>query len=174
MSEPVSGVVKEALRLSASWGIFAIDISTDNVEVAQQVLKTIGGAARDVSKAAVTLGGLYLGYKSLQLLIDSAVKKGLGGERDDQEFRDIRPGSLHVLLACSDKRFLEVLEDYESGRMKERLQEEFSQVGIKVEGLKVKIENMEEVNKSKEAINKKRYEICKKHKSFNILDFEFP
>ena len=158
MAESVSGAV-DALRVSASWGQFAFEISTGNVEVAQEVLKTIGGAARDVSKAAVTLGGLYLGYKSLKLLIDTAAKNGLGGERDDQEFRDIRPGSLHVLLACSDERFLEVLEDYESGRMKERLQEEFSQVGIKVEGLKVEIENMEEVNKTKEAIVNGRYNI---------------
>jgi hypothetical protein len=37
--------------------------------------------------------------------------------------------------------------------MKERLQEEFSQIGIKVEGLKVEIENMVE------AINK-RYARC--------------
>jgi membrane protease subunit (stomatin/prohibitin family) len=43
--------------------------------------------------------------------------------------------------------------------MKERLQEEFSQIGIKVEGLKVEIENMVEVNETKEAINK-RYDRC--------------
>ncbi len=44
-------------------------------------------------------------------------------------------------------------------KMKERLQKEFSQVGIKVGGLKVEIENMEEVNEIKEAINK-RYDRC--------------
>jgi hypothetical protein len=88
------------------------------------------------------------------------VKNGLGGERDDQEIRGIRPGSLHVLLHCfTDERFLEVLADYESGRMKERLQDEFSQVGFKVEGLKVVIENAVEVNKTKEAINQ-RYDGC--------------
>jgi hypothetical protein len=43
--------------------------------------------------------------------------------------------------------------------MKERLQEEFSQIGIKVEGLKVEIENMVEVNETKEAINN-RYDRC--------------
>jgi hypothetical protein len=38
---------------------------------------------------------------------------------------DIKPGSLHVLLCCfTDERFLEVLADYESGRIKERLQKE--------------------------------------------------
>ncbi len=92
-------------------------------------------------------------------LIEGAVNKGLGGERDDQEVRGIRPGSLHVQLHCfTDERFLEVLAEYETGKMKERLQKEFSQVGIKVEGLKVEIENMEEVYEIKEAINK-RYDV---------------
>jgi hypothetical protein len=36
--------------------------------------------------------------------------------------------------------------------MKKRLQEEFSQSGIGVEGLKIEIENLEEVNDTKMAI----------------------
>ena len=36
--------------------------------------------------------------------------------------------------------------------MKKRLQEEFSQSGIEVEGLKIEIENLEEVNDTKMAI----------------------
>jgi hypothetical protein len=36
--------------------------------------------------------------------------------------------------------------------MKKRLQEEFSQSGIEVEGLKIEIENLEEVNDTKKAI----------------------
>ncbi len=124
-------------------GQVAINIGADNVQV-----------VRDLCKTVTTLGALYAGYKLLKPLIEEAVKKGLGGERDDQDVRGIRPGSLHVLLHCfTDERFLEVLADYESGRMKERLQKEFSQVGIKVEGLKVEIENMVEVKKTKEAIN---------------------
>ena len=131
-----------------SGGDFFIDISTDNAEVALDVVK-------EVCKTATKLSALYVGYKLLRPVVEGAVKKALGGERNDQEVRDIKPGSLHVLLHCfTNKRFLEVLSDYESGRMKERLLEEFLQVGIKVEGLKVKIENMEEVNKTKMAINK--------------------
>ena len=84
------------------------------------------------------------------------LKKGLGGERDDQDVPDIKPGSLHVLLCCfTDERFLEVLADYESGRIKERLQKEFSEVGIEVEGMTVEIENMEEVEKTRAAIKKR-------------------
>ncbi len=130
-------------------GPFSINISTDNVQVAKEVCKTV-----------TTLGALYFGYKLMKPLIEGAVNKGLGGERDDQEVRGVRPGSLHVQLHCfTDERFLEVLAEYETGKMKELLQKEFSQVGIKVEGLKVEIENMEEVNEIKEAINK-RYDRC--------------
>ena len=124
-------------------GPFSINISTDNVQVAKEVCRTV-----------TTLGALYFGYKLMKPLIEGAVNKGLGGERDDQEVRGIRPGSLHVQLHCfTDERFLEVLADYESGRMKQRLLEEFSQVGIKVDGLKVEIENMVEAKERKEAIN---------------------
>ena len=154
----------KALRAGVAWnplsGDFSINIATDNVEVARDLCKTAREVTRDLCITAVSLGALYLGYKLVRPLIETAVKRGLGGERDDQEVRDIRPGSLHVLLHCfTDERFLEVLADYESGRMKERLQEEFSQIGIKVEGLKVEIENMIEVNETKEAINK-RYDRC--------------
>ncbi len=141
-------------------GDFSFKISTDSVEVVRELCKTAGEVTHDVCKTAITIGALYIGYKLTKPLIKVAVKKALGGERDDQEVRAIEPGSLHVLLHCfTDKRFLEVLADYESGRMKERLLGEFSQVGIKVEGLKVEIENMAEVNETKEAINK-RYSRC--------------
>ena len=90
-------------------------------------------------------------------LIDAAIAKVLGGsERDDQEVLEIRPGSLHILLHCfTDERFLEVFADYESGRITKRLQKEFLEVGIEVEGLKVEIENMEEVENTRAAINKR-------------------
>ena len=88
----------------------------------------------------------YVQGRAEELIFQEAVNKGLGGERDDQEVRDIRPGSLRVLLHCfTDKRFLEVLEDFRSGRMRERLSEEFLIIGIETEGLKVEIKNIEEV-----------------------------
>ena len=45
---------------------------------------------------------------------------------------------------------MEVLEGFESGRMKERLEKEFSEIGIEVEGLKIEIDNIEKVKKRKE------------------------
>ena len=109
-----------------------------------------------VKQLGLGLGAMYFTYSLLRPLVDAAVGRALGGKRDDPEVRGIRGGSLHVELHCfTDERFLEVLADYESGRMKERLQEELSQVGIKVEGLKVEIENIAEVKETKEAINKR-------------------
>ena len=125
------------------------------VDVGGKISITISSASaqsvRDVCITAVTLGVIYAGYKLIAKKIDGAVSRGLGGERDDQAIRDIRTGCLHVLLHCfTDKRLLEVLEDFESGRMKELLEKEFSEIGIEVEGLKVEIDNVEEVKKRKE------------------------
>ncbi|CAB4029136.1 Hypothetical predicted protein [Paramuricea clavata] len=70
---------------------------------------TVGDVAKDVRINAVSLGALYCGYEQLKPVIEGAVKKGLGGERD-QDIPRIKPGSLHVLLCCfTDQRFLDVL-----------------------------------------------------------------
>jgi hypothetical protein len=155
--QAVQSVAKEALAASLKYsknGDLSFNISTTNVQVARDIVGTVCGTV-------VKLGALYAGYHLMKPLIDGAVKRAFGGERDDQEIRDIKPGSLNVLLHClTDERFLEVLEDYECGRLKERLQEEFLQeeflqAGIKIEGVKVEILNMEEVRKTKEAINER-------------------
>ena len=134
-------------------GDISVGISTNNVEVAKELINKLGG------KVGIGIGlalGALLAYKVIKPLIDDAVKKGFGGERDDQEVRSIRPGSLHVLLHCfTDERYLEVLEEIESGRIKERLDKEFFNIGIHTEGLMVEIEDMEKVNKTNEAINKR-------------------
>ena len=128
-------------------GDFLTSISTDIVVV-----------AKEVCSAAIKLGALCVGNQLLRPVIDAAVKKALGGERDDQEVKDIKPGSSHARLYCStDERFLEVLTDYESGAMKRRLEEEFLQAGIKVKELKLEIEKKAEVDKIKEAIEKRSH-----------------
>ena len=160
MAESFSEVGKGVLDVSLEYmklpqgGKILIHVSTDNIQVAKE-LCNLGGYV-----GAVTLGTL-LGYRLLRPLIKDAVNEVLGGRRDDQDDPNITPGgSLHVLLHClTDERFLEVLEDYESGGIKERLQKEFSQIGIEVEGLKVEIENMKEVEETRAAI-KKRYIGC--------------
>jgi hypothetical protein len=150
--EAVQDVAKEALSATIKYvtkegGVLSINISSTDPQMVRDVVGT-------VCTTAVKLGALYAGYKLIRPLIKCAVKQAFGGERDDQEIRDIKPGSLNVLLHClTDKRFLEVLNDYECGRLKDCLLKEFSQIGIKMKEMKVVILNMEEVNKTKEAIN---------------------
>ena len=136
-------------------GLFSFTINTENIQIGEVLNDSAVRIVEKLSDTAVTLSTIYAGYRLFEKLID-VVKSAFGGPRDDQEDPEIRPGSLHVLLRCStDKRFLEVLADYESGRIKQRLQKELSQVGIEVEGLKIEIESMEEVNKIKAAINER-------------------
>jgi hypothetical protein len=150
-----------AVEVAKELGGTAVGVTKELGCTAIEVTKELCGTAVEITKVlsgpAVKLGAIYAGYRLSKPLIDAAITKVLGGgEREDQEVQEIRPGSsLHVLLCCfTDERFLEVLEDYESGGITERLQKEFSEVGIEVEGLKVKIENMEEVEKTRAAIYK--------------------
>ena len=67
-------------------------------------------------------------------------------ERVGEKLGNITSGSLVVELHCSSsKRFLRFWNDYQSGKVKERLSEEFSKIGI--EEVTVEIENEEEVIK---------------------------
>ena len=94
-------------------------------------------------------------------IINGAVISAFGDNKKvEQEVTEIKPGCLHVLLRCfTEARFLEVLEDYESGKIKQRLEKEFLKAGIKNKGLKVEIDNMEEVQKRMRAIQE-RYRNC--------------
>ena len=142
--------LRAGLGLNLPGGNFSFIIETDNVEVAEEICRVAGYVAIGVTTLAVLHG-----YRLIRPLIEDAVNVVFGRNRDDQVIR-IRPGSLHVDLHCfTHERFLEVLEDYESGGIQERLQKEFPGVGIKVEGLKVAIENREEVNEIKTTKNKR-------------------
>jgi hypothetical protein len=142
------GVAHEAFHATVSrsgGGNISIDISCDRAVVKDALIA--------VSATAVTLSAIYAGYKLISKKMDGAINRGLGGERDDQKLGPIEPKCLHVRLRCfTDKRFLEVLKDYDSGRMKDRFKKEFSNIGIEIEGLTVKIENWEEVKQLKVAI----------------------
>jgi hypothetical protein len=154
----------------------AVEITNIVCDTVVSLTETLGGThtvllAAVAGTTVVTLGAIYTRYKLFKLLIDAATKNGVGGERGDQNV-EIREGSLHVRVRCfTNERFLEVWEDYESGRIKERLQKEFSYIGIEVKGLKIEIENMKEVKKTKADIMK-RYRSKKmvhKKSSFQIL-----
>ena len=163
MAQSPSRAGKVLRFLASLGGKFVIKISTDNVEIVPTLCKTIIAlaAVHAGGTVAITLGALYVAYELLRPIVDAAVAKSLGGQRNDQ---DISRGSLLVKLHCfTDERFLKVLGYYESGEMKKRFEEEFSQAGIKVKGLKVEIENWAEVNATKEAINKRYHGCIMKH-----------
>ncbi|XP_028405135.1 uncharacterized protein LOC114527634 [Dendronephthya gigantea] len=125
-------------------------VSTTNIRVAKELCKLAGLVV--VGSVAISLGALYV-YAKIQPLLQKAINNTFGVENVEK----IIPNCLYVTLRCStDEIFLKILEDYNSGRIRERLKDEVSQVGIEVEGLMVEIENIEEVNKTKEEIYKMR------------------
>ncbi len=147
MEEPA--VLQACFEFKFQGGNIKFTIKTNDVNLAEGICRSVGYAAVGVT----TLGVLY-GNRFIRRLIYTALNKALYGI--NQLLTRIIQGSLHVDLDClTDERFLEVLKDYESGGIKERLQKEFAEVGIKVEGLKVAIENMKEINEIKAAINKR-------------------
>ena len=154
MAESISEVSSRIFQAGFKWGDMSFNISASSIEV----VKEICGTAVKISAVGTvgTIGAIY-GYPLLKTLIDAAVAKAFGGdERDDQEIREIRPGSLHVLLRCfTEARFLEVLEDYESGKIKQRVEKEFLNVGIKTTELVVEMKNMKEVKERKAAIKER-------------------
>ena len=137
-------------------GKFLFNIATDNVQVAREYGDVVVRVAKEFANAAVKLAGIWAVCYLSRPVIDAAIKKAFGDPRDDQNTGEPRPGSLHVQVRCfTNKRFLDVLADYESGRVKQRLETELAKVGLKVEGLKVDIENRDEVNERKRAIEER-------------------
>ena len=142
-----------AFSIGPHKGNLSFNITTDNIEVAGQLCELSGYISQGVG---VTSLSVLLGYRLLRPLVEGVINAVFGYDRDDQENPKTERGSLRVTLRClTKKRFLEVLQDYESGGIKQRLESEFPLVGIKVEGLKVEIENMEEVGKTRAALDKR-------------------
>ena len=136
-----------AFRVSVG-GYFKLAITTESVKV-----------IRPAGNKVNTLGDVYADDDLLKQRLETGVRRGLQDGRDDQEVQEVKPGdSLHVSLYCkTDERFLEVLKDYKSEIMRERLENELSQIKeISICGLKVEITNMDEVQETAELI-KMRY-----------------
>ena len=101
-----------------------------------------------VALGVVSIGVLY-GYPELESGVLAVLQKVFG------DVQNVTSASLHFSLYCTDARFLEVLDDYESGKIKLRLEEEFLKVGIKTIELEVMIDNMKEVEERKAAIKER-------------------
>lgn len=137
---------------SSYGGSISISFNSDNVQMTGgEVINMNGAKLRDI----------YRTNKMVAQLLDGVVLKVLGGARDEQEVQIINPEYIHVLVQCyTDERFVEVLADHDSGRMKNRLQEEFSKIGIDVQELKIIVENLEEVNVQRARILNRYSELC--------------
>lgn len=120
----------------------------------------IGAAAiRDVKTEASNLYGTYSERgRDEKDIYNETLEAALGGEHKkhkEHKVNDPTDGSLRVLLHCfTEKKFLEVLEDFKSGKTKERLEKEFLNIGIKTEGLVVEIENIEQIKERAAAISR--------------------
>lgn len=89
---------------------------------------------------ALSLGAYYLSRKEF---VEAAVRNALAGLGDG--VLAIRPSSILVELCCHTKEsFLSFLEAFEAKIVKQRLQEEFLEIGFKEE-LEVTITNVKEV-----------------------------
>jgi hypothetical protein len=106
-------------------------------------------------------GGTHLshlyGQKYFKALIQAAIKEVFCGDGQEPQIsvKPLDEGSLHVELnLATGKRFVEVVEEYDSRQIADRLQRELLEYKVKVEGLNVKIENMEEVRKTRDDIDR--------------------
>ena len=114
--------------------------------------------SRPAVLAGVAAAGLYVFYSndSTRERITSTLRnifEGFVGRRIDPEILRIFEGSLRVILRCySLQSFLQFLDDYETGRVKERLNEEFSKIGI--DNVNLEIANEEEIKEKKKNLGR--------------------
>ena len=146
---------RPALHFELTAGIFKFKIIAGTAEIASELIgkapfvAVAGGAA-----IGLTLAAIYKFPECRPIIRDVLVAAFCCRvTRNAQEIGQITPGCISFDLRCFTKnRFLEILSDYKSGKIEQRLKEEFLKVGIKTTGLQVKIENMEEVEETKAAI----------------------
>ena len=172
---------RPALKLSVSQGVSSCSLEIEDKQLATEVIR--GAAAvglgalicmkidsipfAEVARGigigagiAGVAGGIVYFWKRNRESTERAVREALeerpaaGAHAPDPEVREIGEGSLLVTLRCHTSRsFLQFISDYESQKVKRRLEQELSKVGF-TEELTITIENKEEVEEQK---NKLRY-----------------
>ena len=140
----------EVIRGAAAVGLGAvICMKIDSIPFAE-VARGIGIGAGIAGVAGVAAGVVYFWKKNregTERAIREALEERPAAEAHapDPEVREIGEGSLLVKLQCHTPRsFLQFISDYESQKVKRRLEEELSKVGF-TEELTITIENKEEV-----------------------------
>ena len=114
---------------------------------------------RPVLRTGLAAGCLYALYNSNDSTkekirsILTNICEGLVDGRIDPRILYISQGSLRVILRCySRQSFLQFLDDYETGRVKERLDEEFTKTGIG--NVTLEIANAEEIKEKKKNLGR--------------------
>lgn len=132
-------VTKAALEISAS---YCITGGTVSVKIDNIILAGVLGVG------ALSLAAYYV---SKTRPVENAIRNGLEIRNEacvaDPEVRNIEEGSILVELHChSEHSFIKFVEDFEAGKVKRRLEKEFTKIGFQEE-LRVTIENADEVYK---------------------------
>ena len=151
---PQAGKPEPPLYAEFTAGIFSFKIIAGTIEVARELIGVAPYVlAAGVAVTGLTFGAIYLIPECRPIIRDVLVTAFRCVTPNAQEIGQIMSGSLRFNLRCfTENRFREILSDYESGKIVQRLKEEFLKVGIKTTGLEVKIENMEEVEETQAAI----------------------
>jgi len=148
MADASANAVAEAARVAME---FSASVSTTGVSVSLKIDNTI--LAGVISVGALSLAAYYLANRRP---VETAVRNGLEGRNEagvvDPQVRNIDEGSILVELYChSEHSFIQFVEDFEAGKVEQRLQKEFTNIGYQ-EQLRVTIENADEVYKKVEVV----------------------
>ena len=147
----------EVIRGAGIVGLGAlICMKIDSIPIAE-VARGIGIGVGVAGVAGVAGGVVYFWMKNREST-ERAIREALeerpaaGAHAPDPEVREIGEGSLLVKLRCHTARgFLQFISDYESQKVKRRLEKELSKVGF-TEELTITIENKEEVEEQKKKL----------------------
>ncbi|XP_046856658.1 uncharacterized protein LOC124449802 isoform X2 [Xenia sp. Carnegie-2017] len=149
----MGSVTNESMRAVVSVGIFTFGISCEKAAIIP------------LGITVVSLYSIYTLSKIFQPPIKNILQNSLNKDSSENssngpsnEVSNVRSGSLVFDLSCfTEDQFKEVWEDYQSGILLQRFQDEFEAHDVKVEGLKVEIKNLKEVKEKMEIINCRSY-----------------
>ena len=173
-AEAARAAARPVLDFNISHGDSSCSVKIDNLPLATEVVRGIGFVAAvgvgtivwlkidsipltEVARGVGIGAGVALAYFWMKNRgnTEEAIRNALeerpvaGAHAPDPQVEEIRRGSLLVKLRChTSQSFLQFISDYESQKVKRRLEEELSKVRF-TEELSVTIENAEEIEEHK-------------------------
>ena len=176
-AEAARAAARPVLDFNISHGDSSCSLKIDNLPLATEVVRGIGAVAAvgvgaivwlkidsipltEVARGVGIGAGVALAYFWMKNRgnTEEAIRNALeerpvaGAQAPDPEVREIGEGSLLVKLQCyTSQSFIQFISDYESQKVKRRLEEELSKVGF-TEELTITIKNKEEVEEQKKKL----------------------